>query len=192
MANQPLAFAELAGGGILLLAGFTGSSLGDILRGNFSLSSPAPLTGGASSGSTAITSGVATGTGGPNTGANAGRLTSNQAQFGTAFAKATGLNQDVVNAWLLHEQTGDTAVPGGNNWLNIQYTDQGPNSTYYQINNLGPVAAANASAQWLKQNQPSILASARQSIQAQVQAIENSGWASSHYGYASAQQFLGG
>jgi len=97
MANQPLAFAELAGGGILLLAGFTGSSLGDILRGNFSLSSPAPLTGGASSGSTAITSGVPTGTGGTG-GSNApGNASSVMNQIGQQHGWSSQQIQDWKN-----------------------------------------------------------------------------------------------
>lgn len=108
-----------------------------------------------------------------------------QRLFGAYFAAATGLSPQVVGKWLAAEQgPGSAATPGSNNWLNIQYTDSGPNSTYFHIAHMDPRSAALASAQWLKQQSGlrGILAAAGKGVQAEARAIENSGWASSHYG----------
>lgn len=106
-----------------------------------------------------------------------------QLQFAQAFAYYSKLNGSVVIAWCLQEQPpGSPASVGSNNWLNIQYTDSGPNSTYYEIGKLDPTAAARASVEWMKQNQPSIIAASKSGARAQAEAIVNSGWASSKYG----------
>jgi hypothetical protein len=119
------------------------------------------------------------------------QLTGDQQTFGATLAKLSGLSPTFVDAWLLHEQpAGQPSAPGSNNWLNVGYTDSGPDSTYYQIAGLSPAAAAAATWQWLQTNQPSIAAAAGKSLSAQVAALENSGWASSHYGNESASQFL--
>lgn len=117
----------------------------------------------------------------------------NQAQFGAAFAKETGLNPGIVGKWLAHEQPANSpATPGSNNWLNVQYTDSGPNSTYFKIAGMPPAQAAKATAEWLRGQSglKGILASAGKSPQQQAEAIVNSGWASSHYG--GVQSFLSG
>jgi hypothetical protein len=107
----------------------------------------------------------------------------NQLKFAQWFAYYSGMNGNVILAWCLQEQPpGKPATPGSNNWLNIQYTDQGPNSTYYRIAALDVRAAARESVKWMRANQPSIVAVAHKSARDQAFAIANSGWASSHYG----------
>lgn len=106
-----------------------------------------------------------------------------QLAFARWFAYYSGLNGNVILAWCLQEQPpGSPATPGSNNWLNIQYTDSGPNATYYEIARLPVQAAAKASVDWMGRNQPSILAARGKSAYDQAAAIVNSGWASSHYG----------
>lgn len=106
-----------------------------------------------------------------------------QLEFARWFALDSGMNGNVVLAWCLQEQPpGSPATPGSNNWLNIQFTDSGPNAEYYRIARMGVRAAAKASVEWMAQNQGSILASRGKSAYDQALAIVNSGWASSHYG----------
>ena len=144
----------------------------------------------AAAGSTA-----ATGTG--SLPANAGTmLTSSQQTFASRLAADTGLDSGVVSAWLLAEESGGAAVSrqasNNNDWLNIGYTDSG---TYGSSDNIwaDPSAAADATAGWLKgQNTipgygtassgiQSILSTAGQAPEAQISALQNSGWASSGY-----------
>jgi hypothetical protein len=123
-------------------------------------------------------------------------LTSAQQQFASRLAGDTGLDPGVVSSWLLAEESGAAAVSrqsaNNNDWLNIGYTDSG---TYGSADSIwsNPVAAADATAGWLKgQNTipgygtastgiQGILASAGQSPEAQIAALQNSGWASSRY-----------
>jgi hypothetical protein len=123
-------------------------------------------------------------------------LTTDQQQFATQLAAQTGLNPSVISAWLLAEESGGAAqsrqAAGNNDWLNIGYTDSG---TYGSSDSVwsDPVTAANATAGWLKgQNTipgygtassgiQAILQTAGQSPQAQIQALQQSGWASSGY-----------
>jgi len=123
-------------------------------------------------------------------------LTSAQQTFAGRLAADTGLDSGVVSAWLLAEESGGAAVSrqasNNNDWLNIGYTDSG---TYGSADNIwsDPAAAADATAGWLKgQNTipgygtassgiQSILSTAGQSPQAQISALQNSGWASSGY-----------
>lgn len=106
-----------------------------------------------------------------------------QLQFARDFAAYSGMSGNVVLAWCLQEQPpGKPATAGSNNWLNIQYTDQGPNSTYYRIAHMNPADAARASVIWMNENQGSITASKHKSEYDQALAIVNSGWASSKYG----------
>ena len=123
-------------------------------------------------------------------------LTSAQQTFANRLATDTGLDGGVVSAWLLAEESGGAAVSrqasNNNDWLNIGYTDSG---TYGSADNIwaDPTAAADATAGWLKgQNTipgygtassgiQSIVATAGQPPQAQISALQNSGWASSGY-----------
>jgi hypothetical protein len=123
-------------------------------------------------------------------------LTSAQQTFASRLAADTGLDTGVVSAWMLAEESGGAAVSrqaaNNNDWLNIGYTDSG---TYGSADSIwsDPARAADATAGWLKgQNTipgygtassgiQSILSTAGQSPQAQISALQNSGWASSRY-----------
>jgi hypothetical protein len=123
-------------------------------------------------------------------------LTSAQQTFASRLAADTGLDSGVVSAWLLAEESGGAAVSrqaaNNNDWLNIGYTDSG---TYGSADNIwaDPTAAADATAGWLKgQNTipgygtassgiQAILSTAGQPPEAQISALQNSGWASSGY-----------
>ena len=123
-------------------------------------------------------------------------LTSGQQTFAGRLAADTGLDSGVVSAWLLAEESGGAAVSrqsaGNNDWLNIGYTDSG---TFGSADSIwsDPTQAADATAGWLKgQNTipgygtassgiQSILSTAGQPPQAQISALQNSGWASSGY-----------
>jgi len=124
------------------------------------------------------------------------QLTSDQQAFAARLAGDTGLDTGVVSAWLLAEESGSAAqsrqAAGNNDWLNIGYTDSG---TYGSGDSVwsDPTTAADATAGWLKgQNTipgygtassgiQAILATVGQSPQAQISALQNSGWASSGY-----------
>ena len=128
--------------------------------------------------------------------AAAGKMTTGQQQFASRLAADTGLDPGVIGAWLLAEENGSAAASrqaaNNNDWLNIGYTDSG---TYGSGDSIwsDPTAAADATAGWLKgQNTipgygtasggiQAILSTAGQSPQAQIAAIQNSGWASSGY-----------
>jgi hypothetical protein len=145
--------------------------------------------------------GVGTSTGVSGTSASlpataSGKMTTGQQQFASRLAADTGLDPSVVSAWLLAEENGSAATSrqGANNndWLNIGYTDSG---TYGSSDSIwsDPTAAADATAGWLKgQNTipgygrasggiQAILSTAGQAPQAQIAAIQHSGWASSGY-----------
>ena len=123
-------------------------------------------------------------------------LTTDQQQFATRLAADTGLSTQVVAAWMLAEESGGAAqsrqAASNNDWLNIGYTDSG---TYGSSDSIwsNPVTAADATAGWLKGQDTipgygraaagiqAIMQTAGQSPQAQMAAIENSGWASGGY-----------
>jgi hypothetical protein len=123
-------------------------------------------------------------------------LTSDQQQFASRLAADTGLDPSVVSAWLLAEESGGAAESrqsqNNNDWLNIGYTDS---ATYGASDSIwsDPVAAADATAGWLKgQNTipgygaassgiQAILSTAGQPATTQIAALQNSGWASSGY-----------
>jgi hypothetical protein len=138
-----------------------------------------------------------TATSGPGLPSKAGTmLTSAQQTFATRLAADTGLDSGVVSAWLLAEESGGAAVSrqsaNNNDWLNIGYTDSG---TYGSADNVwsDPSTAADATAGWLKGQDTipgygtassgiqSIVSTAGQAPQAQISALQNSGWASSGY-----------
>jgi hypothetical protein len=124
------------------------------------------------------------------------QLTSGQREFASRLAAETGLNPQVIAAWLLAEESGSAATgrqsANNNDWLNIGYTDS---ATYGASDSVwsSPDSAADATAGWLKgQNTipgygtassgiQAILQTAGQSPQAQIAAIQQSGWASSGY-----------
>ena len=125
-----------------------------------------------------------------------GMLTTGQQQFASRLAADTGLDPNVVSAWLLAEESGGAAqsrqAASNNDWLNIGYTDS---ATYGSSDSIwsNPLTAADATAGWLKgqntipgygtasQGIQAILSTAGQSPQAQISALQTSGWASSGY-----------
>ena len=152
----------------------------------------------AATGATPLPTGATLGTTGTTTlpvGAST-MLTSGQQQFASRLASDTGMDPGVVSSWVLAEESGGAAVArqsaGNNDWLNIGYTGSG---TYGAGGSQwsDPVAAADATAGWLKgQNTipgygtastgiQSILATAGQPASAQIAALQGSGWASSGY-----------
>jgi hypothetical protein len=123
-------------------------------------------------------------------------MTPGQQQFATQLAAQTGLDPQVVSAWMLAEESGGAATSreqqGDHNWLNIGWTDSGRYGTAGAIWS-DPISAANATAGWLKGQDTipgygtaspgvqSILSSAGQPAQTQIAALQHSGWASSGY-----------
>ncbi|MGH2863358.1 MAG: hypothetical protein ACRDLT_17915 [Solirubrobacteraceae bacterium] len=190
-----LGSSALAGGGLngtaasgLYAAGATGTS---------SLTSPgtSSLT---SSGTSSLTSaGTSSPAGTSSLSPSASRqLTASQQQFASTLSADTGLNPNVVSAWLLAEESGGAAqsrqAAGNNDWLNIGYTDSG---TYGSSDSVwsDPTTAANATATWLQGQDSipgygtassgiqSILSTVGQTPAAQIQAIQSSGWSSGGY-----------
>jgi hypothetical protein len=125
-----------------------------------------------------------------------GTRTSGQQQFACRLSEETGLDPQVIGAWLLAEESGEASqsrqAANNNDWLNIGYTDSG---TYGSSDSIwgNPITAAEATAGWLSgQNTiagygsaspgiQAILSTAGQPAQAQIAAIQQSGWASSGY-----------
>ncbi len=126
----------------------------------------------------------------------AGMMTPGQRQFATQLAAQTGLDPQVVAAWMLSEESGGAAASreaqANHNWLNIGWTDSGRYGTAGAVWS-DPVSAANATAGWLKGQDTvagygrasagvqSILTSAGQPPELQIAALQHSGWASSGY-----------
>ncbi|HWD69145.1 MAG TPA: hypothetical protein VG293_03060, partial [Solirubrobacteraceae bacterium] len=85
--------------------------------------------------------------------AASGQLTSSQQQFASTLSADTGLNPNVVSAWLLAEESGGAAqsrqAANNNDWLNIGYTDSATFGSSDAVWS-DPTAAANATAAWLK------------------------------------------
>ncbi len=147
--------------------------------------SPSLITGGAST-----TAGVSL------PAAAASQMTAGQQQFAETLAADTGLNPGVVSAWVLSEESGSAAqsrqASGNNDWLNVGYTDSG---TYGSADATwsDPISAADATAGWLRGQGTipgygtagtqiqAILQTVGQSPDAQIAALQNSGWASSGY-----------
>lgn len=124
------------------------------------------------------------------------QLTPGQQRFATQLAAETGLDPQVVSAWMLAEESGGAATSreqqANHNWLNIGWTDSGRYGTDGAVW-ADPVAAAHATAGWLKGQDTiagygkaspgvqSILTSAGQPPELQLAALQRSGWASSGY-----------
>jgi hypothetical protein len=122
-------------------------------------------------------------------------LTTDQQWFGARLVADTGLNPQVVSAWMYAEENSGAAQArqqGKNNdWLNI-YTGNG---TFGNGNSpwSSPITAADFTAAWMKRESAvpgigpasagiqSILATVGQPWQAQIAAIGNSGWSKGGY-----------
>lgn len=123
-------------------------------------------------------------------------MTPGQRVFATQLAAETGLHPQVITAWMLAEQSSSAAVAreqaGNHNWLNIGWTDSGRYGTDGAVWR-DPVSAARATAGWLRGEDTvpgygrasagvqSILGSAGLPPEAQLAALQRSGWASSGY-----------
>jgi hypothetical protein len=123
-------------------------------------------------------------------------LTPGQRTFVAELARETGLDQRVVAAWCLAEQSSTAAdareAAGNHNWLNIGYTDSGTYGADAPVWR-DPVSAARATAGWLRGEDAvagygrasagvqAILHAAGLPPEAQVAALQRSGWASSGY-----------
>ena len=115
----------------------------------------------------------------------------NKSEFVSWLSTYTGLPAKFLGAWVNHEQ-GSSTVEGGNNWLNIE-TGYGPGSGPYStsakfVERHTPKQAAMIEAEWLRHNLPQLLR-AKNANEA-VEILENSGYAESHYGNQSPQEFL--
>jgi hypothetical protein len=123
-------------------------------------------------------------------------MTSGQQRFATQLAAQTGLDPQVVAAWMLSEESGGAAASreqqGNHNWLNIGWTDAGRYGTTGAVW-ADPISAANATAGWLKGQDTiagygkasagvqSILTTVGQPPDVQIAALQRSGWASGGY-----------
>src|SRR5215471_8674109 len=123
-------------------------------------------------------------------------FTPGQLQFVSRYAAQTGLNPQVVAAQVFNEMNGSAAASrqaaGDHDWLNIGRTDSGPRGAGDPVWN-NPITAADASANWIKGTYSvpgfgkaasgitAILKSVGQGPAAQIQALQQSPWASSHY-----------
>lgn len=123
-------------------------------------------------------------------------LTAGQAVFAEEFTAKTGLDKSVVIAWLLAEQSGTFAAnrqrAGNMDWLDVGYTDA---QTFGADDPAWTDAktAADRTYQWMlgtwhpegygvgSPGVRAILDTAGKSPAVQIAAIQNSGWASSHY-----------
>jgi hypothetical protein len=124
-------------------------------------------------------------------------LTSDQQAFGARLAADTGLNSQVIAAWMLAEESDGAAksrqAANNNDWLNIGYTDNGTFGSSDSIWS-DPVRAADATAGWIKGQDTipgygraapgiqAILKTVGQPASAQIAALQSSGWAGSGYG----------
>ena len=130
-----------------------------------------------------------------------GLLTSDQELFGARLVADTGLDPQVVAAWLYAEEnTGPAAARqavNNNNWLNIGYFDSGPGKIAFDSAFSSPITGADQTARFLEgawggattssttcgksTGERGILATVGQPWQAQIAAIQRSGWATSCY-----------
>jgi len=126
-------------------------------------------------------------------------MTSGQIEFAGEFRKDTDLNPDVIEAWLLAEQSGPKDGPSSqrqaannDNWLDIGYTDTanlGTSDSFWT----NPVTAADKSAEWLNGTYAvpgfgpaaptlqSALREAGSDPDHEISELQQSGWASSGY-----------
>ena len=124
-------------------------------------------------------------------------LTRNAATFAQRLSQDTGLSKAVIYGWVMAETSGWDTTNGPNNWLNVGSFDSGFVAGGANVWN-DPITAADATASFMTgkpvhgQTSPvgpgsssiqAILQTAGRSVSEQVAAIQDSNWASSHYGY---------
>ena len=130
-----------------------------------------------------------------------GLLTSGQEAFGARLVADTCLNPQVVIAWMRSEENGPAAqsrqLANNNNWLNIGYFDSGTGAIAFDRAFAAPISGADLTARFLEgtwggasaksktcggqHGIRGILATVGQSAEAQIAAIQASGWATSCY-----------
>lgn len=119
-------------------------------------------------------------------------FTQGQRKFIDDLHRRTGLDRRVIGSWVLSEMNGGAArsreAERNYNWLNIAYYDTGPGGITKSGVWRNPSSAAAATADFLKGKRfgPSpgirkIIKYAGKSPDEQINAIANSGWASSGY-----------
>lgn len=144
-------------------------------------------------------------------GARMARFTSNALSFAKSFQNLSGLNYGVILGWIAAETSGYNTTNGPNNWLNVGSFDDGFTGGGNNVWN-SPGTAAEATYSWMTGRTVNgvdyttggqygtgvgseILATKGQSATSQVDAIQSSNWASSHYGYnlmSDVAPYLGG
>lgn len=125
------------------------------------------------------------------------RTSQNAATFAQRLSQDTGLSKAVILGWINAETSGWDTTNGPNNWLNVGSFDSGFAGGGANVWN-DPVTAADATAAFMlgrpvhgktspvgpgSASIQAIPATRNQGIGAQVAAIQDSDWASSHYGY---------
>lgn len=102
-------------------------------------------------------------------------LTAAQQQFVNTLSQSSGLNPQVIAAWVTAESGGAPNTRGTNNFLNFGH----PNEPSFPT----PQAGATATYMWMvgNSNYKGILSSASGSPSTQLEAIINSPWDTSHY-----------
>ena len=124
----------------------------------------------------------------------AAMLTAGQRAFVERLAQNTGLDPDVLSAWVAAEMQGDAArardAAGHHNWLNIGYLDAGPLELAFDRAFSDPVGGADRTTDFLagawggpSRSIRAILGTAQRPVTAQLRAIYASNWASTHYGH---------
>jgi hypothetical protein len=111
-------------------------------------------------------------------------LSNDQERFAETLSGITGLNLNVVRAWVLSE--GGNGPGTDHNWLNITnvpagYKSKGTRSRGGEPQFQSADQAAQATAALITKQYPTIGASVGGSVQDQILAIVNSPWASGHY-----------
>lgn len=122
-------------------------------------------------------------------------LTAGQVMFSFYLAELSGLDVNLIKAWVLAEMSGGYATArqaeGNHNWLNIGYFDSlGGGGAFQSLPRVwsDPQQAAQASEAFLEGHflgaSPGIqkiINTAGKSVETQIRAIASSGWASSGY-----------
>jgi hypothetical protein len=129
-------------------------------------------------------------------GQGGGVLTGGQVMFSFYLAELSGLDINLIKAWVLAEMSSSYAAgrqsEGNHNWLNIGYFDSlGGGGAFQDLPAVwsDPRQAAQASQAFLQGDflgaSPGIqriLSSGGSSVESQIRSIATSGWASSGYG----------
>lgn len=192
--NIALAFGALLGGAVVIDYGVKNVKTGWASSTVASNSTGGPGETAASAGSSTVGK-VVGAVGKP--GAGTSKFSSAQRSFAAELSKDTGLNVNVIFAWMQNEQPpGSASAPNGvNNWLNVGATGSG----FFggQIPEwANPISAADETAKWMSGQAigtggytntgyegassgiQAILKTASGDVSAQIAAIQGSGWAS--------------